>query len=249
MLRFYACQSSMKSQLAIYDMDRTITRKATYTPFLIHSARHLAPWRLALLPLVGVSMLAYVLKLIGRGRLKEINYTLLIGRRVAPEKLEPVIRSFAERQIATNILPGARRSIEADRAAGRRLVMATASYRIYAAAIAERLGFKDVIATETRLDAKGRIVARIDGANCYGDSKLAMIRAWLEREGLEREAVHIRFYSDHISDSVVHRWSDEPVATNAHDRLIRLAVAEGWEIHDWSDRGPKFRRGPARSRR
>ena len=249
MLRFYACQSSMKSQLAIYDMDRTITRKATYTPFLIHSAWHLAPWRLALLPLVGVSMLAYVLKLIGRGRLKEINYTLLIGRRVAPEKLEPVIRSFAERQIATNILPGARRSIEADRAAGRRLVMATASYRIYAAAIAERLGFKDVIATETRLDAKGRIVARIDGANCYGDSKLAMIRAWLEREGLEREAVHIRFYSDHISDSVVHRWSDEPVATNAHDRLIRLAVAEGWEIHDWSDRGPKFRRGPARSRR
>jgi len=127
--------------------------------------------------------------------------------------------------------------------------MATASYRIYAAAIAERLGFKDVIATETQLDAKGRIVARIEGANCYGDSKLAMIRAWLEREGLEREAVHIRFYSDHISDSPVHRWSDEPVATNAHDRLIRLAKAESWEIHDWTDRAPRSRRGPGRSRR
>jgi HAD superfamily phosphoserine phosphatase-like hydrolase len=239
----------MKSQLAIYDMDRTITRRATYTPFLIHSALRLAPWRLALLPLVGLSMLAYLMKLIGRGRLKEINYTLLIGRAAAPEKLEPVIRGFAERQVETNILPGARRSIEADRAAGRRLVMATASYRIYAAAIAERLGFNDVIATETRLDAKGRIVARIEGVNCYGDQKLAMIQAWLRREGLEREAVHIRFYSDHISDSVVHRWSDEPVATNAHDRLIRLARAEGWEIHDWRDRAPRSRRGPARSRR
>ena len=224
----------MKSALAIYDMDRTITRRATYTPFLIHAAMKLAPWRLALMPFVILSMLAYVAKLIDRGRLKEINYTLLIGRGVAPERLEPVIESFADSQIAENIMPGARASIAADRAAGRRLVMATASYRIYAAAIAQRLGFKDVIATETGLDTQGRIIARIEGSNCYGDSKLAMIQAWLEREGLSREAVHIRFYSDHISDSVVHRWADEPVATNAHDRLVRLAKAEGWEVLDWS---------------
>lgn len=236
MLRIYACESSMKSQLAIYDMDRTITRSATYTPFLIHAATRLAPWRLMLLPFVKLSMLAYVLKLIGRGRLKEINYGLLIGRGIAPERLEPVIESFADRQIAHNIMPGALESIAADRAAGRRLVMATASYRLYAAAIAKRLGFDDVIATETRIDAEGRVIARIDGANCYGEAKLAMIEAWLEREGLKREAVHIRFYSDHISDSVVHHWSDEPVATNAHDRLLRLAKAEGWEIHDWSGR-------------
>ena len=91
-----------------------------------------------------------------------------------------------------------------------------------------------MIATETRLDAKGRIVARVEGSNCYGDAKLAMIQAWLEREGLTREAVHIRFYSDHVSDSVVHHWSDEPVATNAHDRLVKLAHAEGWEVLDWS---------------
>lgn len=239
----------MKSQLAIYDMDRTITRRATYTPFLVHAALRLGPWRLALFPLVLLSMLAYGLRLLDRGRLKEINYTLLVGRGVAPEKLDPVIRSFAERQLAGNILPGARRSIEADRAAGRRLVMATASYRIYAAAIAERLGFRDVIATDTQLDANGRIIARIEGVNCYGDEKLAMIQAWLKREGLEREAVHIRFYSDHISDSAVHRWSDEPVATNAHDRLVRLAEAEGWEIHDWSGRAPKPRRAPVRNRR
>ncbi len=224
----------MKSALAIYDMDRTITRRATYTPFLIHAALVLAPWRLLLFPCVILSMLAYVARLIGRGRLKEINYRLLVGRGLPAERLEPVIQSFADKQIATNIMPGARASIAADRAAGRRLVMATASYRLYAAAIAQRLGFNDVIATETSLDAEGRIVARIDGKNCYGDTKLAMIQAWLEREGLSRETVHIRFYSDHISDSVVHRWSDEPVATNAHDRLVKLARAEGWEILDWS---------------
>ena len=223
----------MKSQLAIYDMDKTITRNATFTPFLIHAALRLGPWRLALLPIVFISVLAYAAKLIDRGRLKEINYTLLVGRGVPPERLEPVIQSFADRQVATNNMPGARASIAADRAAGRRLVMATASYRLYAAAIAERLGFRDVIATDTQLDGEGRIIARIEGSNCYGDSKLAMIRAWLEREGLEREAVHIRFYSDHVSDAVVHHWSDEAVAANAHDRLRRVAKAEGWKVVDW----------------
>jgi HAD superfamily hydrolase (TIGR01490 family) len=226
----------MKAQLAIYDMDRTITRRATYTPFLVHAALQLAPWRLLLLPLVFLSMAAYGLKLMDRGRLKEVNYALLIGRALPPARLEPVIESFADRQIATNIMPGARRSIADDRAAGRRLVMATASYRLYAAAIARRLGFDDVIATETRMDSEGRVVARIDGANCYGPAKKDMIEAWLQREGLERDAVHIRFYSDHVSDHHVHRWADEAVAANAHSRLVRLAEAEGWEVVDWSDR-------------
>ena len=224
----------MKAALAIYDMDRTITRRATYTPFLIDAALRLAPWRLGLLPIVLLSMITYVLGFIDRGRLKEINYRLLIGGARDPVKLEPVIQSFADRQVATNILPGARASLAADREAGRRIVMATASYRLYAGAIAERLGIRDVIATETQLDPGGRIVARIEGKNCYGDEKLAMIQPWLEREGLEREAVHIRFYSDPVSDGVVHHWSDEPVATNAHDRLIKVATAEGWEVLDWS---------------
>ncbi len=223
----------MKSPLAIYDMDKTITRRPTYTPFLIHACLRIAPWRLLLLPAVLLVTLAYLIRLIDRGRLKEINYSLLIGRAVPPETLEPVIEGFAERQVRTNIMPGALRSIAADRAAGRRLVMATASYRLYAAAIARRLGFNDVIATETGLDAKGRVISRIQGSNCYGDGKLAMIQAWLEREGLEREAVHIRFYSDHVSDAVVHRWSDEAVAANPHDRLVRVAEAEGWEVVDW----------------
>ena len=46
--------------LAVYDMDRTVTRHATYTPFLIHCALNRAPWRLLFLPLVIFSMLAYL---------------------------------------------------------------------------------------------------------------------------------------------------------------------------------------------
>ncbi|HWT11504.1 MAG TPA: HAD-IB family phosphatase [Allosphingosinicella sp.] len=231
--------------LAIYDMDKTVTRRPTYGLFLIHAMVRLAPWRLLLTPALAVTGLLYALRMIDRARLKEINYRLLVGR-PSPERLEPVVESFADRQLRTNILAGARTRIAEDRAAGRRLVLATASYRLYAAAIARRLGFDDVIATETLPDSRGRVVARIDGANCYGLGKLDMIEAWLQREGLEREAVHIRFYSDHISDEHVHRWADEAFAANADSRLAKLARQQGWEVLDWRDRRQgRRRRSPA----
>jgi len=46
------------SDLAVYDMDRTVTRSATYTPFLLHCALRRAPWRLLLLPFVIVVFMA-----------------------------------------------------------------------------------------------------------------------------------------------------------------------------------------------
>ena len=236
----------MKATLAIYDMDRTVTRGPTFGPFLWHSLWRLSPWRALLAPLSALATLAYGLRMIDRGRLKELNYRLLIGP-ASPERLERVVQSFADKQIATNILPGARTRIAQDKAAGRRLVLATASYRLYAAAIARRLGFDDVIATDTRIDAKGRTIATIDGRNCYGLGKLDMIEAWLQKQGLDRDAVHIRFYSDHVSDHHVHRWADEAFATNAHARLIKVAQAEGWEVLDWRDRRRARARAPTPS--
>jgi HAD superfamily hydrolase (TIGR01490 family) len=219
--------------LAIYDMDRTVTRRATYTPFLLHCALRRAPWRLVFLPLVVGSMLAYVARLISRAKLKEINHQLLIGHWIHPRELRPLVDSFAERQVATNIRPGARTAIARDHAEGRRVVMATASYRLYAAAIAERLGFHDVIGTGSVIGLDERVRARIDGENCYGEAKLRMVAGWVERSGLTGRHGHVRFYSDHASDAPVFEWSDEPVAVNPHKRLRRLAGERGWRVEDW----------------
>lgn len=219
------------TDLSIYDMDRTVTRHATYTPFLLHCALRRAPWRLVLLPLVLASMLAYFAKLIDRGRLKEINHRLLLGHKRHPHELKPLVESFADRQAATNIRPGARSAIARDKAEGRRVIMATASYRLYAAAIAERLGFDDVIGTGSIIGLDDRVHAKIDGENCYGPAKLRMVEDWLADSGLERG--HVRFYSDHTSDAPVFEWADEAVAVNPHSQLARLATARGWQIEEW----------------
>ncbi|WP_037499163.1 HAD family hydrolase [Sphingomonas jaspsi] len=221
----------MTTDFAIYDMDRTVTRRATWTPFLLHCAVRSAPWRLIFIPLVIVSMLAYVAKLIDRGRLKEINHRLLLGHNRHPAELKPLIESFAEKTLATNVCPGALRAIARDKAEGRRVVMATASYRFYAREIAERLGFDDCIGTNSILGLDDRVHAKIDGQNCYGPAKLAMILDWLEKSGLQRG--HVRFYSDHASDAPVFEWADEAVAVNPHDRLRRLAGERGWDVVDW----------------
>ncbi|MGH6705538.1 MAG: HAD family hydrolase [Sphingomicrobium sp.] len=219
------------TDFAIYDMDRTVTRRATYTPFLLHCAIRRAPWRLLLLPFVIASMLAYVAKLIDRGQLKEINHRLLLGHQLHPAALKPLVESFAEAVLAGNFRPGARDAIARDKAEGRHVVMATASYRFYAREIAERLGFDECIGTNSILGLDERVHAKIDGANCYGPAKLTMVEEWLAKSGLERG--HVRFYSDHASDAPVFEWADEAVAVNPHDRLARLAKARGWRQEDW----------------
>jgi len=221
------------SDLAIYDMDRTVTRRATYTPFLLHCALHRAPWRLLFLPLVAGSMLAYVARLIDRAKLKEINHHLLLGSKIHSRELKPLVDSFAERQLATNIRPGARAAIARDHAEGRRLVLATASYRLYADAIAERLGFDDVIGTGSVIGLDERVHAKIAGENCYGPAKMRMIADWVEASGLKGAHGHVRFYSDHVSDQPAFEWADEPVAVNPHGKLRRLAQERGWGIKDW----------------
>ena len=221
------------SDLAIYDMDRTVTRRATYTPFLLHCALRRAPWRLLFLPLVAGSMLAYVARLIDRATLKEINHRLLLGRTIHPRELEPLVESFADEQVATNIRPGARAAIARDHAEGRRLVLATASYRLYADAIADRLGFDDVIGTGSITGLDERVHARIAGENCYGPAKLRMIADWVDASGLKGTHGHVRFYSDHVSDRPAFEWADEAVAVNPHAKLRRLAEQRGWAIEDW----------------
>lgn len=220
-------------RLAIYDMDKTITRKATWTPFLIHAALARAPWRLALLPAAGIASVAYLAKAIDRAQLKEKTHRLMLGRAIPPADLDAVAEAFADSVAATNLFADARARVEADCIAGWEPVLATASHGYYARAIAARLGIAQVIATEARRDADGNVLAGIEGENCYGPAKLRLIEAWMAREGLARSEVRVRFYSDHVSDAPVLEWADEAFAVNAHGPLRRLATVRGWAVLDW----------------
>ncbi len=220
--------------ISIFDMDRTITRAGTWTPWLLFWARREAPWRLLLAPLLGMALLAYALRLIGRARLKEVGHRLLMGQHIPRARLVAAADAFAARVLSSDVFPAAIDQIAADRAAGQRLVLATASNEYYVRAIADRLGIADVIATASRW-TDDRLHHRLGGDNCYGDAKSRQVAGWLRRHDLE--GAPLRFYSDHISDLPMFEMAvasgGEAVATNPSPALRSLAVARGWRILDW----------------
>ncbi|WP_298090929.1 HAD-IB family hydrolase [uncultured Sphingomonas sp.] len=218
-------------RIAIYDLDRTITRAPTWTPFLLHAAR--GRWRMAMAPVAAGAALLHALRLYDRDRLKPIMHRLMLGGALDEAELTLLAEAFAATTDASNIRSGARARMAADRAAGYRIVIATAAHRFYAQAIASRLGVEDLIATEATRDASGRILPLLAGPNCYGAAKLAMIETWFNDQDIARRHAHVRFYSDHPSDAPTFAWADEPVVVSPGKRMAALASAQGWRVERW----------------
>lgn len=216
-------------RIALYDLDRTVTRAPTFTPFLISMAASGNPLRLLGVPLWLLAMLGYKAKLYGRKPLKQFGLRLLVGREVRNARIQPRIDAFVARQLAGNIQPGARRQIAADRALGARLVLITAAPEIYAEAMADALGFDACIATRHLRDAQGNLLALIDGENNYGPVKIARVEAWLAAQGLARANCHLTAYTDHASDAPILNFADASVLVG------RYATPQGnWTQVDWS---------------
>ncbi len=214
---------------SVFDMDRTITRGGSYSPWLLFWVMREAPWRLLLLPFALIAGLLYVTKRISRARLKEINHWLMMGGRTDPDRLAPRVAQYADRLVPGRSFADAIARIKAEKAEGRRVVIATASYGFYAHAIADRLGVEDVVATRSKRNVAGDILARIDGENCYDVAKRKMVEAVLP----SKREIHVRFFSDHHSDAPMFEWADEQYAVNPTPKLKAMAKARGWTILRW----------------
>jgi len=220
--------------VSIFDLDKTITRYATYTPFLLFAALRRAPLRLLFAPLWIVLLLGYVLGLMTRKRLKERGFRLFLGSHIAAADLERIATAFADKTISDNVLADAAARIAADRASGALIVMATASPDFYAREIGARLGFDLVIATRQQRLADGSYSCRIEGENCYGAAKLAMIEAAKAADPRFASATETRFYSDSSTDAPTFVWATHAIAVNGSRKLNALATRMGWTKMDFS---------------
>lgn len=230
-LSVYQC---LRMTISIYDMDRTITRRGTWIPWLAFWLRTEAPWRLVLVPLLIGPGLAYWLGLIDRGRLKALGQRLVMGRSVSRHRVERVATAFARHVVTHDVFPDAITAFETARAVGHTLVLATASNAYYVQAIAHLLGFDAVIATESRW-VNDALLARLDGDNTYGEAKRIRIAGWLDTH--DDPAAPFDFYSDHLSDlpsfELAEARGGVAVAVNPSPPLRAEAARRGWTIVDW----------------
>ncbi len=215
--------------VTILDLDRTLTRTGTYTPFLIYAASKEARWRLLMLPAVVLFMLAYKLRLLRRKTLKEAMHRLMLGERLSMSAVERLSEGFAERTMRSNVYTDAIRLIAEEQRQRRTVILATAAHRFYGQAIAARLGIDHVVATES-VWKNGVLCARLNGENCYGIDKAAAVESALEAFGLARSAIHVRCYSDDVSDLPSFEASDEPIGVNPSARLAKMCRTRGWPV-------------------
>jgi phosphatidylglycerophosphatase C len=224
----------MRAEIAVYDLDRTLTDSGSWAPFLLFWLRREAPWRVISLPIVAVGGLAYGVGLLSRGGIKAWAHRWLIGPRVAEARLAAAADRFADGFVRAHALLAARAALGNDAAAGRRLVIASASHSFYVRAIAARLGVTDVVATEA-VRADGWVLSRLAGANCYGPAKRAALEHWLAEQGVAGAKLH--FTSDHHSDLPCFELALETGGTilcaNPSAQLAAIAAARSWPVAQW----------------
>lgn len=226
--------TSVTTEVAVYDLDRTLTDTGSWVHFIAFWLRNEAPWRVILLPVVALGALAFGLKLTSRSGIKSWTHRWLIGNRVAESRMTAAAETFAEIFVTAHALLGARAALGNDAALGRRLVIASASHSFYVRAIAAKLGVADVVATEA-VRRGGWLSSRLAGDNCYGAGKRRALEAWLAWEGLEGAVVH--FTSDHHSDVPCFELALESggtvVCAHPSAKLAVIAAERGWPVAQW----------------
>ena len=210
-------------RIAIYDLDRTLTAKPTFTPYLLFAARRLAPWRLALAPIWVFAMLGHRIGLYDRTKLKTFGMRLMLGISARADE-RPLDDEFAPHHIdSSGWRDDVLELLEEDRKAGAKLIVATAAFGFYARSFARMLAVDEVIATEWD---DGRIV---DG-NCYGETKFLRVKHWLEERGIAREEATIRMVSDSFADTPLLDWADEAIFVTDSARDAAKARRRGWQV-------------------
>ena len=137
----------------------------------------------------------------------------------------------AAEELATMLLPGAAKAMEEQRAAGRRLVIATTSPLVFVKPFADLVGFDDVIATKWEREDRpeGEVfTGRMVGPFVWGRTKADAVAEWAQEHGVDLPASWA--YSDSYFDAPLLAMVGHPVAVNPDAQLRITATIRGWPV-------------------
>lgn len=116
------------------------------------------------------------------------------------------------------------------RAAGRRVVLATTTPYDLVKPLADLLGLDDVVATRYGVNADGTYDGTITGPFVWSTGKLAAVRHWAERHGVDLEESFA--YSDSVYDTPLLSAVGHPFVVNPDPRMVLVAAARRWPTID-----------------
>ena len=214
---------SAPTALAIYDFDGTLIPGDSIVAYLRFA---FAKGYVKLPALLGAafSAIASRLHLLSAGEAKRRALRFYSG--LTPEAAAGLDSAFAE-TLLTRLRPDALTRMARDHAAGRHIVLLSASTDNYMQPLAERLGVGDLICT--------RLSGLPDG-NCRGQAKVDRLNAWLSDTGLTPDYPASAAYGDSLSDAPVLSLVGHPTLVNPSRRTLQK-LKDRFPVERWPDRG------------
>jgi len=190
-----------------------------------HPSRWRAAWRYGKL-VAGVPVLIG-LDLYSRRLFNEIFYRQYRGLERA--WLEQISERMFEQEVRPKIYPGAKALVEADLAAGYKLVLVTGALDFDLPPVMRHFGFDDLICNRL-VFANGAATGEVAPPLLAEREKQEALRRFCRDYNVD--TAQSRAYSDSYSDLPMLESVGRPAATNPDGRLRRAALERGWQILD-----------------
>lgn len=224
-------RASGKGQgFALFDLDYTLIPHDTIFLFANYVIRR-KPLRIFYLFAFIPAAALYVLRLTGVLALKSAFLSFLRG--FTREETESLARDFARSITPQLFYPSLLQELERQRAAGRTIILNTASPDVYVRYIAEQLGIELWFATPMQLSERQPLYPRFTGPNNKSRQKLfAMAGAlgYAAAPGPADRLANSIAYSDSSADLPMLHLATEAVCVNPSARLRAEAAARGWRV-------------------
>lgn len=168
-------------RMTAFDFDGTITTKDTFALFLRYYAGTLR-WLINIILLLP-SFVSYSIHLIDRNEVKARVVQRFFSNEPAQKVWQRAL-DFSQTVIPSLIRPAAQTCLDEKKATGEDIYIVSASIEHYLIPWAESQGINHVIATELE-EHDGQMTGRINGLNCWGEGKLAKIKAKMGQRNYE----------------------------------------------------------------
>jgi HAD superfamily phosphoserine phosphatase-like hydrolase len=217
-------------QLAVFDLDGTITRRDTFLAYL-HGWLRRHPERGH-----AWSMVVPFWNFLVGGRDRGLLKSRLIRRFMAGATRAEVADwsgEFVAGLADSMLCPGALAAIERHRRAGDRLVLLSASVDLYVPQVGARFGFDETICTG--ISWRGGL---LDGSLTTPNRRASEKRNCIETLRARFPGIPIAAYANSGSDLVHLRAVERPMLVNAGLRARRAARRLGIPVEDWRNKRP-----------
>ncbi len=214
-------------EAAFFDLDKTVIARASLVAFGRPLYRNgLVSRRLLLRALWGQLVYLHLGaddEKIGQMRERVLSLT----RGWDQARISAIVRDALEEVVEPIIFSEAADLIERHHAAGRRVVIVSASPEEIVAPLAQYLGADEAIASRAKVDDRGRYTGEME-FYAYGPAKADAMRSMARTLGIDLERSYA--YSDSASDLPMLEAVGHATAVNPDRELLRAARERNWEV-------------------